>query len=30
MSVSMTLSELERRDAMGHFQAELVNNARTV
>ena len=31
MSVPMTLSDLERRDAMGQiFQADLLNNTRTV
>ena len=30
LSVPMTLSDLERRDTKGHFQADLLNNARTV
>ena len=31
VSVPMTLSDLERRDARGQiFQADLLNNARTV
>ena len=29
VSVLMTLSDLERRDARGHFEANLLNNSRT-